>query len=173
MRAAVERLQPLGVDEPHVEAARDIHGDVLAADGDGVDMDETAVAEHAHADGAAAEIEHGRAELGFVVDQDGEARRIGRGDHGLDGQVAALDCEQEIAAAAAASALTTWRSAPSLSPIMPLGSRMPPAPSSEKPMGRLCRTARPVLRRAQAGRLQHPVDVAFGRRRSPSGTLAR
>ena len=30
--AAVQRLQPLGVAEPRVEAARDVHGDVLAAD---------------------------------------------------------------------------------------------------------------------------------------------
>ena len=80
MQRAVERLQPLGVGEPDRQAARDVHGDVIAADGEGVDMDETAVGEHADRRRAAADIDQRRAELGLVVDQRRQARRIRRRD---------------------------------------------------------------------------------------------
>ncbi len=52
---------------------------------------------------SAAEIDDGRAELGLVVDQRRQPRRIGRRDHRLDAQMAALDHQHEVAAAAAES----------------------------------------------------------------------
>ena len=47
--------------------------------------------------GAAAEIDDGAAELGLVVDQNGKPAGIGRGDHRLDRQMAAVDGKLEIA----------------------------------------------------------------------------
>src|SRR5208337_448304 len=94
---AVERLQPLGVGHRHVEAARDVAGDVDAADGDRVDMDQPSAGEHADRGRAAAEIDHRRAELGLVVDQGRQSRGIGGRNHRLDPEMAALDHEHEIA----------------------------------------------------------------------------
>ena len=79
-RAAMHRLQPLGILDPRREPAGDVVGDVLAADGDGVGMDELALHEDGHGGRAAAEIDAGAAELGFVVDERRQAAGIGRGD---------------------------------------------------------------------------------------------
>ena len=49
MARAVERLQPLRVGEPRVEAAGDVHGDVIAAERNGVEMGHVAAREHGDA----------------------------------------------------------------------------------------------------------------------------
>ena len=46
---------------------------------------------------AAAEVDAGAAELGLVVDERRQAAGIGRGDDGLDREMAAVDAELEIA----------------------------------------------------------------------------
>ena len=94
---AVERLEPLGGGDAGRETARDVHGHVMAADGDGVGMDQMPVGEDADAGGAAAHVDDGAAHVGFVVDEGGEARRVRRGDHRLDAEMAALDREHEVA----------------------------------------------------------------------------
>ena len=96
-RRAVHRLQPLGVLELGRKAAGDVDGEWLAADGDGIDVDELASREHGDRRRAAAEVDAGAAELRLVVDQRGQAAGIGRGDHALDRQVAAVDGKLEIA----------------------------------------------------------------------------
>ena len=58
-RRAVHDLQPLGIVERRRQAARDVHGDVLAADRDGVGMDELAVGEDRDRGGAAAHVDAG------------------------------------------------------------------------------------------------------------------
>ena len=70
---------------------------MLAADGDGVDMDAIAAVEDGDRGGAAAEIDQRAAELGLVVDEHRQAAGIGRGDQRLDREMAAVDAELEIA----------------------------------------------------------------------------
>ena len=96
-RAAVHGLQPLGVLDAGREAAGDVGGDVLAADGDGIDVDELAAIEDGDGGGAAAEIDDGAAEFGLVVDEHRQAAGIGRGDHRLDGEMAAVEAELDVA----------------------------------------------------------------------------
>ena len=80
-RGAVHRLQPLGVLDAGRQAARDVGGDVLAADGDGIDMDELASAKDGDRRRAAADVDAGAAELGLVVDEHRKPAGIGRRDH--------------------------------------------------------------------------------------------
>ena len=60
-------------------------------------MHQPAADEDGHRGGAGAEVDHGRAEIGLVVGQHGEAGHIGARHHGLDGEMAALDCKHQIA----------------------------------------------------------------------------
>ena len=92
---------------------------------------------------AAADVDDDGAHFGLVVDERGEARGIGRRDHGLDVEMAALDGQHRGCATASASAATTCMSTPSFSPTMPRGSLMPRVASSAKPVGSECRTVRP------------------------------
>ena len=69
----------------------------MAADRDRVGMDEVPVGEDADAGRAAAHVDHGAAHLGLVVDERGEARRVGRRDHRLDAEMAALDRQHQVA----------------------------------------------------------------------------
>ena len=94
---AVEGLQPLGRRHAGGEAAGDVHGDVMAADRDRVDVDEVAAGEHAEAGRAAAHVDDADAHLGLVVDERREPRRVGRRDHRLDPEVAMLDRQHDVA----------------------------------------------------------------------------
>ncbi len=60
-------------------------------------MHEAAAGEHRQGRGAGAEIDAGGAEIGLVVGEAGEPGDIGRGHHGLDRDMAALDREHQIA----------------------------------------------------------------------------
>ena len=108
--------------------------DVDAADRDRVDMDEPPAGEHADRGRAAAEIDHRRAELGLVVDQRREARRVGRGHHRLDPRWQRSTTSMRLRAAAS-SQEATCRSTPSSSPIMPLGSLTSRVRVEREPVG--------------------------------------
>ena len=94
---AVKRFQTLGVGHRNAEAARDIPGDVNSPYCDRVDMEKPPAGEHADRRGAAAEVDDGRPELGFVVDHRREARGVRRRDHGLYAQMAPLDDQHQVA----------------------------------------------------------------------------
>ena len=95
--AAVERLDALGVGDTGIEAASEVHGHVPAAEREAVGMHEAAAGKDRDGGGAGAHVDHGGAELGFVVGQRGQPRHIGARHHRLDVEVAALDREHEIA----------------------------------------------------------------------------
>ena len=69
----------------------------MAADRDRVGMHELAFGEDRDRGRAAAHVDAGRAELHLVVDQRRKPAGIGRRDHALDRQMAAVDAELEIA----------------------------------------------------------------------------
>ena len=62
----MQRLEPLGVVERRGQGAGDVGGDAVAAERDGVGMDEVTVDQHRERGGAGAEIDAGHAELGLV-----------------------------------------------------------------------------------------------------------
>ncbi len=72
---AIERLDSLGVGDAGVEAARDVHGDVVAAEREAVGVHEVAAGEHRQRGGAGAHVDHGGAEIGLVVGQHRQGRR--------------------------------------------------------------------------------------------------
>ncbi len=80
-----------------VEAARDVKGDVAAAQRKSVGMDEAAVREYRERGGAGAHVDDGGAEIGLVVGERREARHVGTGDQGFDEEMAALDREHQVA----------------------------------------------------------------------------
>jgi hypothetical protein len=96
-RRPVLDLEPLGVRDAGGKPPRDVHGDVVPADRDGVRVNDLAAPEHPDAGGAAAEVDHDRAHLRLVVHERREAGGIGGGDHRLDVEVAALHREHEVA----------------------------------------------------------------------------
>ena len=93
----VEGLEPLGIGDRYRKLAGDVERQVMPADGDGIGINQMAFVEDRHRRRRAAEIEAGHAQLGFVVDQRGEPRCVGRGDQRLDLQVAAMQHQLEIA----------------------------------------------------------------------------
>ncbi len=95
--AAIKRLQPFGIGERDPEAARDIHRDVMAADGERVDMGQMAAGKDAHGRCPRAHVDQGGAEFGFIVGQGRKTRRVRRGDHRVDRQMAAFDREHQVA----------------------------------------------------------------------------
>ena len=70
---------------------------MLAADRDSVGVHELAVVEDGERRRAAAHVDAGDAELRLVVDERGKAGCVGRGDHRLHLEMAAVDGELEIA----------------------------------------------------------------------------
>ena len=94
---AIKRFDSLGVGDAGVQPAGNIHGDVMAAQREAFQMNEPAVYEGRHRGGAGAHIDDGGAEIGLVVGENGEPCDIGRRDHGLDVEVAALDRKHQIA----------------------------------------------------------------------------
>ena len=58
--AAIERLDSLGIGDAGVQAARQVHGDVVAAEREAVGMDEAAAGEHRDGGGAGAHVDHAR-----------------------------------------------------------------------------------------------------------------
>ena len=95
--AAVERLDALGIGDTGIEAAREIHGDVLAAEREAVGMHEAAAGEHRHGGRAGAHVDHGGAEIGLVVGQRGKPGHIRARHHRLDVEMAALDRQHQVA----------------------------------------------------------------------------
>src|SRR5579862_4774507 len=95
--AAIQRLDSLGVGHARVQAAREIHGDVLAAESEAVEVNEAAAGEYRERRGAGAHIDDGGAEIGLVVGENRKAGDVGTGDHRLDVEMAALDREHQIA----------------------------------------------------------------------------
>ena len=93
----MERFQPLRVRHRDIEPACDVPRHVNAADGDGVDMDQSAAAKDANRRRSAAEVEDCSPEFGFVVDQCRQSRRVRRRHHRLDAQMASLDDQHEVA----------------------------------------------------------------------------
>ncbi len=78
------------------QPAGDVVRDVLATDRDAIRVDSVAFREDGDRGRAAAHVDQRRAELHFVFDEGGEARRVGRFDYPLDVEVAALDAGREI-----------------------------------------------------------------------------
>ena len=72
---AIERLDSLGVIKAGRQSARQIHGDVIAAEREAVGMDEPAAGEHRDGGGAGAHIDHRGADIGLVVGQRRQRRR--------------------------------------------------------------------------------------------------
>src|SRR5262245_7727605 len=89
-RASVQRLDAFGVGELGVQAARQIHGDVIAAEREGIRIDEPPLREHRDRGGAGTDIDDCRAEVRFIVGEDAQSGRIGRAGHGLDREMAAF-----------------------------------------------------------------------------------
>ena len=56
---AIERLDSLGVGDARVQSARDIHGDVMAAQRETFQMNEPSALERRHRGGAGAHIDDG------------------------------------------------------------------------------------------------------------------
>src|SRR5271169_784137 len=94
--SAIKRFDSLGVRHAGVESARDIHGDVMAAEGETLDVNQPPTQEGRHGGGSGAHIDHGRAKIGLVVGQNGEAGHIGARHHGFDLKMAALDREHQV-----------------------------------------------------------------------------
>ena len=82
--AAVQRLDPFGIDDLGGQAAGEIRRDVIAAERKRVGMHEPPVREHRDRGGARADVDDGGAEIGFVVGERAQPGRIGRGRHGFD-----------------------------------------------------------------------------------------
>jgi hypothetical protein len=93
-------------------------------------MHEAAAEEDRDGGRAGAHVDHRRAKIGLVVGKDGKAGDVGTCHHGLDVEVAALDREHQLRAAAM-SVVATCMSTPKRAPSMPRGSRMPLPPSIE------------------------------------------
>src|SRR5206468_3489624 len=87
-----------GIVEAGGQSAGQVHGDVVAAEGEAVGMHETAVREHRHRGGTGTHVDHGGANVGLIVGQSGQRRDIGAGDNRLDVEVAALDDQHQVAA---------------------------------------------------------------------------
>ena len=62
-----------------------------AADRHAVGIDHAAVEEDRHGGGAAAHVDHGDAEIAFILDQAGKTGGIGRNHESLDAEMTALD----------------------------------------------------------------------------------
>ena len=93
----MQRLKPLGVVERRSERAGDVGGDAVAAERDGVGVDEMPVGEHRERGGTGAEIDAGDAKLGLVGGDYGEGARVGRGNRPAHPKMATLDAERQIA----------------------------------------------------------------------------
>ena len=72
------------------QTACNIEGHVPPADREAVGMDKTPVREYRHRGGASAHVDHGGAEIGFIVCQGRQARRIGTRNHGFNHEMATL-----------------------------------------------------------------------------------
>ena len=94
------------------------------------DVHEAAAGEHRDRGRAGAHVDHGGAEIGFVVGQHGKAGDIGARHHRLDDEMAALDREHQIARRGDVGRRHVHVDAERW-PSMPRGSRMPLPPSSE------------------------------------------
>ena len=79
------------------EAARDVAGHMLAADGDAVGIDHIAVEEDGQGRGAAAHVDDADAQVHLVVHQARQPRGIGRDDQRADVEMAAGDAGAEVA----------------------------------------------------------------------------
>ena len=126
--AAMQRLEPLGVLERCGERAGDVGGDAVAAERDGVGVDEMSVGEHRERGGAGAEIDQATPSLassGVITD---ERARIRCGDQARDAEMAALDAQHEVAHGHLVGGDGVDIDA-SRSPHMPCGSLMPPLSS--------------------------------------------
>ncbi len=111
----------------------------------------------------AAHVDQCDVELGFVVDQDRQAGRIGRGHHGFDRQVAALDGENEVAGRRGIAADDMHIGA-ELVADHPLGIA-DAADAVEREAGRQrVKDGTALAGHGGAGRLQHPMDVIVGDR---------
>ena len=97
LAAAVERLDPLRLGHRRRQAARQIAGDVQAAERDAVGVDQLGVEEHGDRGGAAAHVDQRDAELRLVLDQAAERGGIGRHHLALDLEMAAGDAGGEVA----------------------------------------------------------------------------
>jgi hypothetical protein len=80
MAIAIERLQPLGMDQRGGEALGDIGGDVIAAHRDLRRVQHLAFGKHGEGGGAAAHVNHGGAQLALIAHQGGKTRGQRRRD---------------------------------------------------------------------------------------------
>ena len=158
-RAAEQRLQPLGMGQRRRQAARDVVGDVHAADRDRVGEDQIAVEKHADRRRAAAHVDDGDAEIHLVLDEAGEPRGVGADDQRLDFEMRASERRRCGCARPAIAAVTICMLTPSRSPTMPRGSRMPRLSSIEKPTGIEWMTWRSGASRICIAALEHLAHV--------------
>ena len=70
---------------------------MMAADGEPVDMGQMAAGKDAHGRCPRAHVDQGGAEFGFIAGQGRKTRRVRRGDHRVDRQMAAFDREHQVA----------------------------------------------------------------------------
>ena len=146
---SVERLQPLRIGKPDRQAARNIHGDVVAADGKTVGVDETAVGEDANRRRAAAHVDECSAELGLVVHERGKCGRIRRRHGRFDLQMTALDDQHQVAGRRSIAA-----------DDMQVGAEI----VAHHPLG-IANAARPIERKAGRQRMQHGAALPLRPRR--------
>jgi hypothetical protein len=92
----VQRLQPLGRVE-RVESRGHVHGDVVAADGDRVGMNELAFRKHRNRRRAAAHVDAGAPISSSSSTRAAKTAGIGRRHHALDRQMRAVDGKLQIA----------------------------------------------------------------------------
>ena len=102
----------------------------MAAQREAFEMNEPAAHEHRDGGGAGAHVDDGGAKIGLVVGEHGEAGDIRARHHGLDGEMATLDREHQIARGRDVGRGDVHVDAEA-APSMPRGSRMPLAPSIE------------------------------------------
>src|SRR5262249_25033041 len=72
-------------------------GDVVTAERKTVDVNQPSGLECRNCGGAGAHIDHGRAQISFIVGKDCQPRDIGSGCHGLDVEMTALHREHQVA----------------------------------------------------------------------------
>src|SRR5262249_13259507 len=94
--SAIKRFDSLGVSNPGVQSARQIHGDVVAADGEAIDVNESTGLECSNCGGAGAHVDHCRTQIGFIVGKNRKARDIGRSGHRLHIEMTSLDGKHQI-----------------------------------------------------------------------------
>src|SRR5262249_2534398 len=94
--SAIKRFDSLGVSNPGVQTARQIHGDVVAAEGEAIDVNESPGLECSNRGGASAHVDHGRAQIGLIVGKNRKPRDIRRSGHRLYIEMTSLDGKHQI-----------------------------------------------------------------------------